>query len=204
MKKYFRAAAVCSGLALASCEEGTSLNEDQPVDIVALLNSGDPTVCAVPEVQELALNIAEPEYEKFKAEGGEPISFQAISATDVNKDINEVTCSANLMAYAGDLLQGVEIRSAPINYKIRPALDVNGTYLVEIVPAEPVKDAIQAHIFLSKLVKKDEENVAQESAEPPELSTDNIVANDTTPIDEEVSNQIDDAHAIEDADNSIY
>lgn len=109
MRWLFQAAAICSGLALASCQEPAPLNEDELVDIVALLKSGDPAVCAMPEVQELALNIAEPNYEKFKADGGQAISFQAISATAVNKDIHEVACSANMMAYSGNLLEGVDI-----------------------------------------------------------------------------------------------
>jgi hypothetical protein len=108
-------------LALAACDQVADGDRAAVPPVDELLRSGDPRVCADADAQKLAAQLVGQQvpfadYKQFEEAGGR-IPFTEISATDVNRDISEVTCSANL---------NVGEQKFPLKFKVRPALDEGG------------------------------------------------------------------------------
>lgn len=103
---------------------GNNSSSDQPADgIVPRLKEGDVTVCADRNVQRAGLKtfVNASTLDQFLEHGGRLV-FDTISASGMNKDISEVTCSANLNYNGGH---------NPIQYKVRPIVDQSGGFVVE-------------------------------------------------------------------------
>jgi hypothetical protein len=141
-----RVAVICLPLALACY--GCQSSDDGPTKIDAssisdLLLADDPKVCAESDVVRIAFNAADSRYSNAIASKMPPIRVDTVSATAINKDIHEVTCSAN--AYAKSRF-GVNEFIFPIIYRVRPSLDKGGTFVSEILGAPLTKNRITEHL----------------------------------------------------------
>jgi len=92
-----------------------------------LVAADNPKACAAAESVSTALTTASPTYEAALANGVTPISFDLVSAVGVNKDIHEIICNARLHFASG----GFE-RSQQIDYKLRPSLENDNQFIVEV------------------------------------------------------------------------
>jgi hypothetical protein len=132
-------------LVLAACETQVDTAAPDASAVTAMLKSNDPSVCGVGEVQTTALNAAANDYQDFINKGGKPIKFTVVSATDMNKDIHEVTCSAELDSDHPFKSIDNGNRMGAITYKVRPALDGENQYIVETL-GDNVAGLILLHI----------------------------------------------------------
>lgn len=132
-----------STLALAGCEIANVDNSAAPAkdDVPSLLASNDPRVCAHGDVKTTVLANALPEYQGFLTQGGNPLVFDTISASDTNPAIHEVSCNANL----GSSTPGLNPKLS-IAYMVRPSLDGDGSFIVSLAMAGVVKDYVQSHV----------------------------------------------------------
>lgn len=113
---------------VAACSEGRL---DQ-ASVKQMLQANDAMVCASSDVQRAALNAIDGRYEKFIVEGGEPLVFQSVTSTGIDKDIHEVSCSA--LVRFPQMLVGTESISeveVPLVYKVRPSLGGDGEFVVD-------------------------------------------------------------------------
>lgn len=162
MRVMFWAAGMA--LLLASCDAPTGDTRG----ITERLAAGDATVCADKEVQQTALSIiVHPLYreelnELFKR--GETIKFSAVSATAMNMDIKEVSCSANIEVTSGG-------QNLPIEWEVRPSLDGDNSFIVEVASTND---------FVRTAVGNEAYNRVKEKKAPPVEAT-------STPSEAEVS-----------------
>ena len=130
MRALFSAA-----LLLAACDASTKSNDPSQVSVREMLQSGDTRVCVNPDVQLQLVDllrkaaganvftmISDDDFKKF-VESGQKVEFQAVSATGVNKDISEISCSGNVQGDLGD---------SNVDWKVRPQLDNDNGFIVEL------------------------------------------------------------------------
>lgn len=132
----FVVAVIALNVALASCSpksgSGSALGQ---------LIADDPKVCVNSEVLKLLLTNTHAGYEGFLNKGGSPVTFTEVSASDANKSVHEVTCSAVLHAN----VIGGEV-SGDISYKVRPSQDEGGGFLVAVLNSQQIKNTLGLHM----------------------------------------------------------
>ena len=153
---------------------GSDAPEVAVEDVTAMLKAGDTEVCGIASIQQDALAIASPEYKDYIAASGDPITVDLASATDVNRDIHEISCSAratfNYAAY-----EGVSQTTADLRWKLRPA--AGGGQIVETQSnplisahanaerraAQRAADREQSELMAEERRKERENGLAQDS-----------------------------------------
>lgn len=117
-------------LITSACSEPTAQQKraDEQKNLLIMINTDDARACASPEAIETAFNAANREYQSFRQQGMPAVRVDTISATDINKDIHEITCQATGHYKIKGLDEDI---SAFIVYKLRPSLDKTGTFIVE-------------------------------------------------------------------------
>ena len=111
---------------LAAC---SGANGDEIDSTRQMLEADDPKVCADTDVQNTALALVNNEYMTYLEDGGQRLRFEAVSATGIDKDIHQVSCSANVR------MQAPHVRFDAIRqiaYLVRPALDDEDGYILEV------------------------------------------------------------------------
>lgn len=129
----------CCAACSQQSSEGAQVDARQ--DVQALIKADDPTACASPDAIRTALAAADAEYGKAVANGMPAIRADAVSATGVNKDIHEITCSAT-----GHVKSGESEQSFSMVYTLRPALDQGGGYIAEIEASPDLRQRVYDHI----------------------------------------------------------
>lgn len=161
-------------LATACSQQSSQQNQiEAKVDLPALIAADDPTACASPEAIATALNAADQEYGNAVAKGMPAIRTDTVSATGINKDIHEITCSAN--GHARSAFSENE-QSFPMVYKLRPALDQGGGFVAEIAAIPQVRQAISSHILWWN-----RQNAPEPAGEPQEEAATNSTEEATGP-----------------------
>lgn len=115
-----------AAIALAGCSGGSSEKS-----VKEMLQANDPMVCASSDVQRSALIAIYGGYREFITGGGKPLAFEAVNSIGLNKDIHEVSCSANV-SFPPMLLGGASIPEVvvPITYAVRPTLGDDSEFIV--------------------------------------------------------------------------
>jgi hypothetical protein len=130
---------------LAACGVASNGNNGQvQVNVHDLIMADDMQACVVPEAIVTALSAADGTYALLLSKGMPAIRVDTVSATELNKDVHELTCSATAHFHAP--LDNSE-HEQDLVYKLRPALDPNGGYVAEISAVGPVKVMIGAHVM---------------------------------------------------------
>jgi hypothetical protein len=188
---------------LSACDAVPS-NElaDSGPSILERLRSGDTTVCADPEVQTTMMAVAAggDMLEKFLALKRELPRISAVSATDINDKIAEVSCSGNVdVPEVGLLLSAM---SGSIAWKVRPALDQDG-YIVEI-PAAGLTETVSAFrryvtysVTIAEAEKREREQPETTAAEPDPDANISMNAPNAFPTYEDTPAQFDTSNNIE-------
>lgn len=135
--------------ALAACGQAPA-NETEAapapepvVDVPALLAKDDPKACVAPDVIRTAINVANDQYQQALAEGVPEIRVDTVKATSIDKNIHEVSCSAN--AYYNSPYTGDE-RQLQLIYKVSPSLDDENSFIASIFNPAPVRVMVSMHI----------------------------------------------------------
>jgi len=152
-------------LVLTACDAST---EAQHGDIRGMLRDGDTRVCVDSDVQlqvtdllrkaagaNVLTLVSDEDFKKF-VDGGKRIEFQAVSATGMNKDISEVSCSGNVKGEMGE---------SSVEWKVRPQLDNEAGFIVEL-PEQPDRGTALAVVLAIRKALKNEEPKSTE--QPPE------------------------------------
>jgi hypothetical protein len=130
---------------LVGCDDTHSDALTSERSVSERLKSGDTTVCADPEVQATLLAVigGREQVQKIYDAEAELPTFSAVNAVGLNKDISEVRCKANISVPDVSGLQslialnaGRDLSNVPIAWNVRPALDEDGSYVVEVVGQE--------------------------------------------------------------------
>ena len=154
MAKWIPTAA---GVLLAACDGTAGIGAGSIED---RLRAGDATICADKDVQQTLLSViaGEETFKKFADKGGSVPPFTVVSATGMNKDIAEVTCSGK--AKVGDELD------APLEWKVRPALDAGGGFIVESLPT-PGRILVQGQLAYEANKEPEQAREAEPAAQQP-------------------------------------
>ena len=120
-----------AALGLASCDSATdavsdtisdaiadSVSIDPVRDVASLLEKNDPAACANPTAIDTALAATHRDYTSYIQNGGKRLGVDTISATAVDKDIHEITCSS-MIHYR---MTNDKEFSLPFRFKLRPML----------------------------------------------------------------------------------
>ena len=127
-----------------ACTQQSKNDQQKTQDVVKnLIVANDPTACASPEAISTVFSIVSSGYGQAMMNGMPPISVRAISATGVNNDIHEISCSAR--GHSRSPYSDVE-QSFALYYKLRPALDQEG-FVADVLATPIVKERIATHIF---------------------------------------------------------
>lgn len=132
---------------LTSACGGQSANENRIEAQIGLqdqIAADDPKACAAVDAIRTALNAANQEYGQALSNGMTEIRVDTVSATGINKDIHEISCSAT--GYAKFPFVDGE-GSFPIIYKLRPSLDQGGGFVAEIAANPLVRQMVANHIL---------------------------------------------------------
>lgn len=111
-------------------------------DIVEMLTNVDPRVCAVDGVQQTVVRVINSDAYNRMLQRGERFEFNSVSASGTNRDISEVTCNANIVAWNQN--------DYPVSWKVRPALDSDG-YVVSVQNNRRLHSALGATVFSREL-----------------------------------------------------
>ena len=161
MRTMVLLSATAAFAALASCDAVT-----EQADIATRLKQGDTSVCADRDVQETFAKVVaggDKTYEKFLASGEKLPPLKVVNATGVNKDIGEVSCSGNFTVNA-PFFGPVDAR---VDFKVRPALDEGGGFIVEARKDEP-GNSVVASWFQIGALKQISEEANSAAQEPPQ------------------------------------
>lgn len=143
-------------LVLMGCDAATDAVSDSVSDSIAdtvapdpakrvssLLMDNDPSACAEDEAIQTALGAANRDYLPYLQNGGEKVRVDTISATEIKKDIHEITCSS-VIHYRLTNEKGL---SNPFKFKLRPMVGGEGASFVAEVPSvRMVSTAIWLHM----------------------------------------------------------
>lgn len=91
---------------------------DPARDVASLLERDDPAACANQTAIDTALAAANRDYTSYLENGGQRLGVDTISATAVDKDIHEITCSS-VIHYR---MTSDKEFSLPFRFKLRPML----------------------------------------------------------------------------------
>lgn len=124
-------------LAIAGCsnESDDRFDDANPENISDLLLSNDVSVCASLDVHTTVLSAFHEGYANFVAEGGRPLEFQSISATDVDPDIHKISCSA--VVHIPENISHLPLRALrdfQISFSVRPSLGSDADYVISTQP----------------------------------------------------------------------
>lgn len=115
-----------AALVLAGCS-----GEPSQDNVKKMLEANDPMVCASADVQRTALTSIVGGYQEYITAGGKQLAFEGVNSTGLNKDINEVSCSAVVrfppMVVGTESLPDIGV---PINYTVRPSLGDDSEFIV--------------------------------------------------------------------------
>lgn len=118
-------------LGLASCDRASdavsdtisdaivdTVSVDPTRDVATLLERNDPAACANQTAIDTALAVAHRDYTSYIENGGQRLRVDTVSATAVDKDIHEITCSS-MIHYR---MTNDDEFSLPFRFKLRPML----------------------------------------------------------------------------------
>lgn len=151
-------------LVLMGCDAATDAVSDTIADAVAtdpaerissLLMDNDPSVCAEDTAIQTALSTANGDYSSYLQNGGDKIRVDAISATEIKKDIHEITCSSTIHYKPTDNQE----LSQSFRYKLRPNLGEGRGFVAE-VPYRSAWLAIGMHMDRGKALERLKEALA--------------------------------------------
>lgn len=127
-------------LVLSSCASDPKADEPE-ADVRSMLMAGDTKVCAAPGIIDQAIAVVSKDYREALAEGMPSLPASAISATGLNRDIQEISCQAKVEhQQMGDY--GLNEVSSILTYKLRPSLDPDGDFVIEIQNGEWIREAV--------------------------------------------------------------
>jgi hypothetical protein len=144
-----------------------------------MLRAGDTKVCASLNVQRTAVRVIGNELrflvniDDFEKAGGR-INFTEVNAREVNKDIGQVSCNANMQ-----LLD----HPYPINYRVRPSLTKGQDFIVEVEFSQRSDDLGQA--FIVEMAKQIREAGGASSGETGRAAEEPAVESDRGEVDVE-------------------
>ncbi|RYD84202.1 MAG: hypothetical protein EOP84_06160, partial [Verrucomicrobiaceae bacterium] len=125
---------------LAGCKT-QSEQAANTTDVAAMVKADDPAACANPLAITTALAAAHRPYRDAVDKGMPAVRFDTISATGVDKQIHEITCSAT--AHVEVPLE----QSFSIKYKLRPSLDAGGGFVAEVFAEKSFADALAWNVL---------------------------------------------------------
>ena len=125
--RWMAAPALCASLAsCGSAPAPTGATEN----VATLLLKDDPAACAIAEAVDAAIASANRQYVDYLQNGGAKIRTDTISATNIQTDIHEITCSAVIHNRIADR---DDEQSRPFAFKLRPTLGKEaGGFVAEI------------------------------------------------------------------------
>jgi hypothetical protein len=141
-------------------------------DVQSLITANDPRACAAPDAIQTALSAVDPKYGQALAEGMPEIRADAVSATGIDKDIHEITCSATGHAHSN----AKDDVTFPMIYKLRPALDQGGGFVAEMDSAPAVSGITFWHRVWWETQKKGQAPSSDQSASSTDSPTSNLAA----------------------------
>lgn len=125
-----------AALGLVSCDSAIDATSDTISDAIVETVSADPvneasslllkddvSACANEAAVQAALGAANPEYITYLQGGGEGVQVDTISATAVNNETHEISCSSTIHYNHTDVTGQEKKMRENFNYKLRPALD---------------------------------------------------------------------------------
>lgn len=120
-----------AALGLASCDSASdavsdtisdaivdTVSVDPARDVTSLLERNDPAACANQTAIDTAFAAANRDYTSYLENGGQRLGVDTISATAIDKDIHEITCSS-MIHYR---MTSDKEFSVPFRFKLRPML----------------------------------------------------------------------------------
>lgn len=151
-------------LLLMGCDAATDAVSDTLADAVAtdpakrissLLRNNDPSVCAEKAAIQTALGAANSDYSSYLQNGGDELRVDATSATEIKKDIHEITCSSTIHYKP---LDNQEL-SQTFRFKLRPNLGESGGFVAEVLTRSAWR-AIGMHMDRGKSLRELKETLA--------------------------------------------
>ena len=152
-KSRMRKAIACFvSFSLCSCgSSGGHTGHPSGENVSAMLVNNDPEACAAKDAINTALGAANQQYADYVKRGGEPLTVDTISATEIKKDIHEITCSAIAHYRMGGVSQ---LQSQPFEYKLRPTIDSSSSFVAEIPDTHQINGAIELQMMAGEPAPK--------------------------------------------------
>jgi hypothetical protein len=130
--------------------------EPSPDGVSAMLANGDSRVCVDNEVQQTVVRVINSDAYNRMRQRGERFEFNSVSAAGNDRNISEVTCNANIVAW--------QENDYPVSWSVRPALDRDG-YVVFVHDTRRLHAALGAKVFSQELEDRaSPTNVASKNA----------------------------------------
>lgn len=171
-----------AALVLAGCS-----GEPSQDNVKKMLEANDPMVCASADVQRTVLNVYAAGYEDYIAAGGNPLVFEMVNSTGLNKDIHEVSCSASVLfpPMDFDIYGSVPALAVSVDFKVSPSLGSDGDFIVNATSQDDfLPYRIGEYIRMnSKVVEEKDQSQSQPQPEPepqPQPSSANATAQEFT------------------------
>lgn len=175
-------------LGLASCDSAIdaasdtiseaivdTVSADPSGEVASLLEKNDPAACANPTAIDTALAAAHRDYASYVKNGGQRLRMDTISATAVDNDIHEITCSS-MIHY--QMTNDKEF-SVPFRFKLRPMLgDGPRNFVAEAFGGRQAWAAVMWHMawWKNQSARQVSETTAATTAAPDSPSADTASA----------------------------
>lgn len=113
---------------------------EQLNDAFEMIMKNDPKICANKVIIDSAIMLADSNYKKFLEDGGDRLTVDTITVTDIDEKINRIACSSTVRQHNNNIT-----KSIPLAYRLSPMLDSNDV-AVEINRNKHLSELVSDHI----------------------------------------------------------